>query len=361
MMMPLLPRVRVCAAHLAPVWMDASRTADKAVDAIGEAARGGARLVAFAESFIPGFPLWTALAAPILNHELFKVFAANSIRANGAEVARLREAARRHGVYVSVGFSESTDVSLGCLWNSNLLIGPDGTVLNHRRKLMPTFYEKLVWAQGDGAGLRVCATPIGRLGMLICGENTNPLARYTLIAQGEQLHIATYPPVWPSRPPGEGGAYDLAEAIRIRAGAHAFEGKCFVLVASACLDRQAAAVLSALSPEAARVIEGTPRAVSMLVGPDGRSVGEVQQDEGLLYAEADLAACVEPKQIHDVVGYYNRFDVFRLEVDRTPRLPVVFRDQPPEPAPPESSAGADAGIGDDAAERHAGRAPIRPG
>ena len=90
---------------------------------------------------------------------------------------------------VSLGFSESTEASVGCVWNSNVLIGRDGAILNHHRKLVPTFYEKLVWANGDARGLRVVPTEIGRVGMLICGENTNPLARYALMAQGEQVHI----------------------------------------------------------------------------------------------------------------------------------------------------------------------------
>lgn len=319
-------RSRVCAAHLAPIWMNSARSTDKAVDAIGEAARGGAQLVAFPESFIPGFPVWTALAAPIRTHDLFKAFVAGAIRADGPEIASLRQAARRHAIHVSVGFSESTEISVGCLWNSNLIIGPDGALLNHRRKLVPTYYEKLVWAPGDGAGLRVVDTTLGRLGMLICGENTNPLARYALMAQGEQLHVATFPPIWPTRMPGEPGAYDLEEAISIRAGAHAFEAKCFVLVAAGCLDREAADALAGLSPEAARVIHETPGAVSALIGPDGRKVGDVQREEGLLFAEVDLSVCVEYKQFHDVVGSYNRFDVFRLEVDRTRRPPAHFRD-----------------------------------
>ena len=100
-------------------------------------------------------------------------------------------AARRHEMVVSIGITEGTDASVGCLWNTNLLIGSDGTILNHHRKLVPTFFEKLVWANGDGRGLRVVATEIGRLGMLICGENTNPLARFALMAQGEQVHMSS--------------------------------------------------------------------------------------------------------------------------------------------------------------------------
>ena len=320
------PVIKVAAAHLAPVWLDAAATTEKACDAIAEAARHGAGLVMFPESFIPGFPAWTALAAPILTHAWFARLAANSIRADGPEVMRLRQAARRHGIHVSFGFSESTAVSVGCLWNSNMLVGPDGQVLNHRRKLVPTYYEKLVWAPGDAQALRTVETPLGRIGVLICGENTNPLARYALMAEGEQLHLASFPPIWPTRLPGEAAAYDIEEAIRIRCGAHSFEAKCFTLVASSVLDTTAARELSALSTEAARVVEATPRAVSMAIGPEGRQIGQSQRDEGLLLVEMNLADCVEPKQFHDVVGYYNRFDIFQLTVDRTPRPPIRFRD-----------------------------------
>jgi aliphatic nitrilase len=228
---------------------------------------------------------------------------------------------------VSMGFTEGTAASVGCLWNANILIGPDGTILNHHRKLVPTFYEKLIWANGDGWGLRVADTRIGRIGTLICGENTNPLARFALMAQGEQIHIATYPPVWPTRATQQGN-YDLEQAIRIRAGGHSFEAKVFTIVTSAVYDKSARAALTGLSDEARRVLEEAPRAVSLIFGPTGTPVSEILcADEGILYATLDLAECVEPKQLHDVVGYYNRFDIFKLRIDRTRTAPAVFEDQ----------------------------------
>ena len=157
------PKVKVCAAHVAPIFFDAQATVQKACALIAEAAGAGAKLIAFPESFVPGFPLWAAVRPPIKNHEFFKRFAANSIEVPGPEVRQLCEIAREHSIIVSIGISERTQVSVGCLWNSNLLIGADGTVLNHHRKLVPTFYEKLIWANGDGAGLRVTDTPFGRL------------------------------------------------------------------------------------------------------------------------------------------------------------------------------------------------------
>jgi len=183
--------VKVAAAHLAPVFLDRERTVAKACSAIEEAARSGAHLIAFPETYIPAFPLWSALRAPIYNHKYFERLAGASILVDGPEIAALRAAAKRSGIFVSMGFNEGTKASVGCLWNSNVLIGEDGSILNHHRKLVPTFYEKLTWANGDGAGLTVVETAIGRIGMLICGENTNPLARFTLMAQGEQLHIAS--------------------------------------------------------------------------------------------------------------------------------------------------------------------------
>src|SRR5262249_15593010 len=164
--------------------------------------------------------------------------------------------------------TEGTTASVGCLWNANVLIGTDGSILNHHRKLVPTYYEKLIWANGDARGLRVASTELGRIGMLICGENTNPLARFALMAEGEQLHISSYPPVWPTRPPEFGGNYNLAQAIRIRAGAHAFEAKVFNLVAAACLDKSLQrAMEGALGREALRIIEQSPKGISIVLDP----------------------------------------------------------------------------------------------
>ena len=320
------PKVKVAAAHVAPVYLDTGRTVDKACALIAEAARSGAQLIAFPETFIPAFPIWTAIAAPILTHDLFKALAASAISVDGPEMLRIRETARRHQVVVSIGFNEGTEVSVGCIWNSNALIGDDGTLLNHHRKLVPTYYEKLVWSNGDGAGLRVVDTSIGRIGMLICGENTNPLAKYTLMAQGEQIHISSYPPVWPTKPADQSGGYDLEQAIKIRAGAHSFEAKVFNVVASACVDKEMLGRLeNVLGSAILKDIEHTPKGVSVVIGPAGVPVSEVVSgEERILYCEIDLGECVEPKQFHDVVGYYNRFDIFRLEVDRSGRQPITF-------------------------------------
>ena len=224
-----------------------------------------------------------------------------------------------------MGFTEGTRASVGCLWNSNALFGPDGALLNLHRKLVPTFYEKLIWANGDARGLRVVPTTIGRVGMLICGENTNPLSRFALMAEGEQVHISTYPPLWPTRPPAQAGAYNLQRAIEIRAGAHAFEAKVFNIVSSAFADRTLKDALAGDDKEVLDIIEQSPRSVSMILDPAGNVIaGPLSEEEGIIYADIDTALCVEPKQFHDVVGYYNRFDIFHLTVDRSENRPIRF-------------------------------------
>jgi aliphatic nitrilase len=325
------PAYKVAVAHVAPVFLDTDQSADKACSIIEEAANNGARLIAFPEAFLPGFPIWAALEAPIRTHELFRRLAASAVETEGPELARIRQTARRRGVFVSIGFTEGTTASVGCLWNSNMLIGADGAILNRHRKLVPTYYEKLIWANGDGSGLRVCRTELGRIGALICGENTNPLARFALMAEGEQVHISSYPAVWPTRPPDEPGNYDLAQAIRIRAGGHAFEAKVFNLVASSCVDETLRRVIEgALGREALRILNQSPRGISAVLDPTGTPIGDsLCRDEGILYANIDLAQSVEPKQFHDVVGYYNRFDIFALSVNRAALRPVKFADDQP--------------------------------
>jgi aliphatic nitrilase len=284
--------------------------------------------------------VWAAVQAPIKSHDFFNRLAANSIEVSGPEVTALCAAARDNSIVVSIGISERSPVSVGCLWNTNLLIDADGNLVNHHRKLVPTFYEKLIWANGDGAGLRVCNTDIGKIGMLICGENTNPLARYSLIAQGEQVHISSYPPVWPTRPANEPGRYDLASAIRIRAGAHSFEGKVFNVVSSGFLDKSTLDALRTIDRGSLETLENSPQAVSMVLGPSGEIISDtLSETEGLLYQEIDIAQCVEPKQFHDVVGYYNRFDVFELNVTRKRLTPIVFSDESDESLLPALSTG----------------------
>jgi aliphatic nitrilase len=148
------------------------------------------------------------------------------------------------------------------------------------------------------------------------------------MAEGEQVHISSYPPVWPTRPPEGPGNYDLAQAIRIRAGAHAFEAKVFNVVASSCIDQTLRhAIETALGREPLRILEQSPHGVSVVLDPTGAPLGDsLCRDEGILYAEIDLAQGVEPKQFHDVVGSYNRFDIFTLSVDRSARRPATFID-----------------------------------
>jgi nitrilase len=319
------PAFKAAAVHLAPVFLDLERTIDKVCSTIDEAARNGARLIVFPEAFVPAFPIWSAVRSPIKNHDFFRRLASNTMLVPGPELARVCSMVRKCEVFVSLGLNEGSNVSLGCIWNTNVLIGEDGSILNHHRKIVPTFFEKLVWANGDGAGLCVNETPLGKIGVLICGENTNPLARYCLMAQGEQVHVATYPPVWPTRDPNQGGNYDLGNAIRIRAGAHSFEAKCFTIVASSYMDKTMFRELAKKDKETARILDNTPRGVSMVIGPTGDPVSETLSDgEGILYADINIADCVEPKQFHDVVGYYNRFDIFKLTVDRSANRPIRF-------------------------------------
>jgi aliphatic nitrilase len=308
---------KAAACHVAPVFLDTEKTIEKTCAIITEAARNGASLIVFPEAFVPAFPIWAALQAPIRMHDAFKLLASQALNVPGPEIEQIQRTARSLGVYVSVGINELSDASVGCIWNTNVFIGSDGAILNKHRKLVPTFYEKLVHASGDGAGLRVLETDVGKIGALICGENTNPLARYTLMAQGEQVHISTYPPSWPTRALNEAGAYDLERAIEIRAAAHSFEAKAFNIVAAGHIDQTMIDWVSKIGPEAVEIVENSPRGVSMVLDPTGTVISEKRShDEGIVYANIDTSKCVEPKQFHDVVGYYNRFDVFSLNVNR---------------------------------------------
>ncbi|WP_152529037.1 carbon-nitrogen hydrolase family protein [Stutzerimonas azotifigens] len=309
--------VVVAAAHASAPPLDRDAGVAKACQIIADASAAGARLVVFSESFIPGFPIWTGIFPPVDGHSLFRRFAENALNPQDKPFRTIMEAAARHRIYVSLGFCEVSSRSPGRLWNSQALISDEGVLLNLHRKLVPTYYEQLVWDRGDSEGLRVMDTPIGRIGGLVCGENNNPLARYVLMGEGEEIHCACYPAIWPFRNPVNGPIYDLRDAIRFRAAAHSFEAKVFTIVASGMVDDALIDTFSGGDPDKARILRACPPACSMIIGPTGELVSEVRQDEeGLVLAELDLASLVELRRHHDMAGYYCRSDVFRLRLER---------------------------------------------
>src|SRR5580658_7939069 len=312
------PKFRAAAVQAAPVFLDRDATIDKLDTLVQKAVDAGADLIVFGESFIPAFPVWNLIYAPIDQHGYCRRMFDNAVLVPGPHTRRLSEIAKRHRVFLSVGITEKGPLSMGTLFNTNLLFDREGTLLNRHRKLVPTWAEKLTWANGDAAYLRPEETDIGRVGTLICGENTNTLARFALLAQGEQVHIATYPPAWPFYRPGGARNYNLTEAIRLRSAAHAFEGKVFNVVASCALDEQAIEEVSGSNGEVRQLLVSAPPATSMILGPQGELLAEPHVGgEGMVLAEIDLSLSIEQKQIHDIIGSYNRFDIFRLTVDRT--------------------------------------------
>ena len=269
-----LPQIKVAAVQAAPVFLDTAATVDKACALIAEAAGNGARLVALPEVFVPGYPYWSWLTDPITGSDWFDRLYRASIAVPGPEVAQICATARDHACHVVIGVNERDPVRLGTLYNTNLIISDEGQLLGRHRKLVPTWAEKLIWSPGDGSSLVVHQTPIGPLGTLACGENTNPLARFALLAQGELLHVANYIalPVAPAD-------YDMARGIQIRAAAHSFEGKLFTIVSCSTISEAIIAEMEQLNPKARALLVRKSSAFSGVIGPQGEVIGESLIDE----------------------------------------------------------------------------------
>ncbi len=325
-----LPRLTVAAVQAAPHFLDVEQTLNKLDRLVAEAANNGAQLVALGESFVAGFPIWDGVLPPIEQHELHERLFASSITVPGPEVDRIGQIAARNSVVLSVGVNERAHHSLGQAFNSNLIFDTDGRLVNHRRKLVATYYERLTWSHGDAHDLRPVKLDGWNVGALICGENTNTLARYTLLAQGERVHVASYPPSWPFDQREGHPEYDLEDAIRIRSAAHAFEGKVFSVVAATALDDDAVDTVARGDERLERQLRSAPTA-SLVVGPRGQTLaGPIVGTEGTIYAEIDLQDAVVPKRLHDIVGTYQRTDLFQLHVDTSRPSAVTLTDDGPD-------------------------------
>jgi nitrilase len=315
------PKFKAATVQTAPVFLNVEKTVDKAISFIAEASKNGAQLIAFPEVFVAGYPYWNWVMTPVQGSKWYEQLYKNSVAVTDPAIGRICEAAKTNNITVVIGINERGD-SYGEIYNTNLIIDNHGQLIGKHRKLVPTWAEKLTWTSGDGSSLKVYKTEIGPIGTLACGENTNTLARFTLLSQGELIHIANYISL-PVAPPD----YNMAEAIKIRAAAHSFEGKLFTIVSCSTISKE---IMDALRPDVPNVDELLTRknsAFSGFIGPNGAVIGEpLIDDEGMVYADIDLEKCIQPKQMHDILGHYNRFDIFDLRVNVAPTRKITFID-----------------------------------
>jgi nitrilase len=302
-------RVRVAIAQAAPVYLDLDASLAKAVLLIQQAARRGAQLVVFAETWLPGYPVWldlcpgAALWANPATKDVFARMRANSMRVPGKELDILKDVAKDHSIAVVIGINERVDVGPGngTLYNTLLTISERGELLNHHRKLVPTFSERLVWGQGDGRGLQAVGTSVGRVGGLICWEHWMPLARMAMHNSGEQIHIAAWPTV-----------HDLHQ---LASRHYAFEARCFVLAAGLLMRGvDLPPELAATTPRPESQDGWIERGGSAIIGPDSNYiVPPVFEREDLLVADLDLTDIDREMMTLDVSGHSARPDLFRFE------------------------------------------------
>jgi aliphatic nitrilase len=310
--------IKAAAVQAAPVFMDLEASIDKAAALIEEAASAGAQLVAFPETWLPGFPWFIYLGTPAQALAFFARYHDNSLAVDSPQMRRLQAIVKRAGVTLVMGFSER---AMGSRYMAQAIIDPRGELLLTRRKLKPTHIERTVFGEGDGSDLVVVDAPFGRLGALNCWEHVQPLMKMAMYAQHEEVHVAS----WPSLSIYRDIAYALGPEVNNAASLiYAVEGGCFVLAPCAVISQEMFDLLCD-TPEKAHLLN--PRTdkpgggFTVIYGPDGRSLCDVlaEDEEGILYADLDPAAITLAKATTDPAGHYARADAVRLVINRGKR------------------------------------------
>src|ERR1700748_3835339 len=301
--------VRVAAVQMAPDLDSGGGTVAKVLGAIAEAAEKGAKLVVFRETFVPWYPYFSFVYPPVLTGAEHIRLYDNAVVVPGPVTEAVASAARRHGIVVALGVNERDH---GSLYNAQLIFDADGRLVLKRRKITPTFHERMIWGQGDGSGLRVVDTAVGRVGALACWEHYNPLARYALMAQHEQIHVAQFP--------GSMVGPIFAEQIEVTIRHHALESGCFVVNATGWLtEDQIASIMP--DEKLRRALRGG--CMTAIVSPEGSHlVPPLTQGEGILVADLDMALIVKRKRMIDSVGHYARPELLSLLWDDRPTSPM---------------------------------------
>ena len=300
-----------------PVFLERDKTIQLAVYLVEQAAAADADIIIFPEAFIPGYPAWIWRTRPGgdwgLNETLHARLLQNAVNLDSGDLAPLCNTAKKHQVTIVCGLNEkASQPSNATLYNTAIIIGPDGDILNRHRKLMPTNPERMVWGFGDGAGLKVVDTPVGRIGTLICWENYMPLARYALYAQGIEIYIA------PTYDSGDGWIGTLQHIAR--------EARCWVVGSGVIVSNSDIPEdfpdKNLLYPASEEWINPGD---SVVIAPGGEIIaGPMHNEKGILYAEVDASRVGAARRDLDVVGHYSRPDIFSLHVNTQAQSPIKF-------------------------------------
>src|ERR1700726_4915462 len=304
--------VRVAAVQIAPDLDTPTGTLTRCPGAIAEAAGKGAGLAVFPETFVPWYPYFSFIRPPMLTGAEHIRLYDNAVVVPGPVTEAVAAAARRHGIVVVLGVNERDH---GSLYNAQLIFDADGRMVLKRRKITPTFHERMIWGQGDGAGLTVVDTAVGRIGALACWEHYNPLARYALMAQHEEIHVAQFP--------GSLVGPIFAEQIEVTIRHHALESGCFVVNATGWLTEEQ---IARISPEEKlrKALRGG--CMTAIISPEGAHVvPPLTQGEGILTADLDMGLIVKRKRMRASVAHSPRPELLHLVLDDRPARAMETR------------------------------------